>query len=67
MILFKNVQRVTMVVFHANSAENCSDGSCRASLFPDHFPHVRRGDPEPQHGALVPFDRLNFDGLRNIH
>lgn len=66
-ILFEDVQRVTVMVLHAHCAENRSDGSGRASLFPDHFTHIGGGNPEPQHSAFFPFDRFDFNGFGNIY
>jgi hypothetical protein len=66
MILFEDIQRVPVVVFHAHSAENRSHRSRCASLLPDHLPYIGGCNPEPKHGALVAFHRLYQHGFRNI-
>lgn len=66
-ILFEYVERVAVMVLHADSAKNGSHRARGASLLPDHFSHISGRNPEPEHRALVSFHRFDNDCLGSIN
>jgi len=66
-ILFENIQSVPVMVLHADSTEDGANRSCSTALFPDYLAHVRGGNPEAEHRALVSFHRFDKDCLGNIN
>ncbi len=67
MVLFKNIERVAMMVLHADSAKNRTDGTRSTALFANHLTHIRGGNAQAQHSAFVSLNRLYNDLLGNIY
>jgi hypothetical protein len=66
-ILFENIQRIAVMVLHADSAKDGSYGAGGAALFPDHLAHIRGCNPEPKDRTFFPFHCLNFNCRGNIN
>ena len=67
MIFFEDVERVAVMMLHAHRAQDGPYRSRGAALLPDHFAHIRGGNPEPEHRALVSFHRFDNDCFGNVN
>lgn len=62
-----DIEREPTLCFHTGSRKDCSDGSRRTTLFPDHLAQVGRCHVKTQNGAANVFDCFYPDLVRLFH
>ena len=66
-VLLQYVQRIAVMVLHADGTKDGPYGACGAALLPDHLTHVCGGDPEPKHRTFLTFHRFDIDCFGSIY
>jgi len=66
-VLFEDIERVSMVVLHADGTQDRAHGTRCTSLFPNDFPHISRSNTQPQYSAFFAVHSFNDYSLRVIH
>ena len=67
LILFQNIERVAVMVLHADSPQNGSHGPRSTPLLAYHFADIAGCNSQSQNGALLAFYSFNNDCTGFIH
>src|ERR1700746_2204558 len=66
LILFEDVESVSMMMLHADGPEDGPHGPCCAPLLSDYLADIAGSHAQPQHSALLAFDSFNYNSVRLV-